>query len=49
MQIAKYLYLSKYALLMGWGPMQVAKYFNKICIAGGPGANANCKNIYDEI
>ena len=31
--------------------MQIAKIslFDKICIAGGPGANANCKNIYDEI
>ena len=31
--------------------MQIAKIsqFDKICIAGGPGANANCKNTYDEI
>ena len=28
--------------------MQVAKYFNKICITGGR-VNENCKNFYDEI
>ena len=42
--------LAKYVSLVGRVPMQVeTNIYNKICIAGGLGANANCKNIYDEI
>ena len=48
MQIAK-ISIMKYKFHKS--SMQIAKIplFDKICIADGPGANANCKNIYDEI
>ena len=61
------IFITKYALLVGWRLMQIAKIsmmkykllkssnanckkslFDKICIAGGPGAYANCKNIYNK-
>ena len=51
MQIARISLFDKICIA-GWqggGSMQVAKKLLIICIAGSPGGNANCKNIYDEI
>ena len=46
--IAK-IFTMKYKLLKALMHIAKISLLDKICIAAGPGANANCKNTYDEI